>query len=566
MLTDRLTDPEIRSAQTRVGAGGMCCAAAAAALGLSSSWPLVDSVALVGGAGGSAVVAAAMAHHAWHFAPGRQLRRELGDPLGWLDARDLRESAGASAVRAQAAGLFRHQPLDQHPLTVSGWEVGRLVSGPLHLRRRPVYSPWARGIGILGPQGSGKSQYLSRLVLDAPGAVVVSSTKPELAAATMALRAQLGPVSVFNPLQLGELASTFRWNPVQGCDREQTANQRAAALVRGAGSARGTENSGFWAQKAQEIIRCYLMAAALTDQGMETVLGWANDPGNDTPVRVLERHSGGGGPVPVAWVETLRTHLAASHNTRTGYFATVVSAVNFVDNPVIAAACRPDPGAGLDVARFLASRATLYLVGSVDDARVAPLFTALVEHLFHSAKHAAATAGGVLPTTCAFLLDEVANITPVPLDRWAADSRGWGITVCAVFQSLAQLSTTWGRDAGEVIWQNLPVKVILPGVADTDDLDDLAYLGGKRDVRRDTHSRSLSSGDGDGRLSRSMSTTRSRELVVEGDVISRMPRWHAYVLGLGRHPAVVRYTPGWKLVQRRRAVLARSGSGGGSAA
>jgi hypothetical protein len=24
-----------------------------------------------------------------------------------------------------------------------------------------------------------------------------------------------------------------------------------------------------------------------------------------------------------------------------------------------------------------------------------------------------------------------------------------------------------------------------------------------------------------------------------------MPRWHAYILGLGRHPAIVSYTPGY---------------------
>ena len=555
------TDPEIRSAQLKVGAGGLGVAAGSAALDATTTWPLLEAAALLGGTAGSVAAAGAAAHHAWHFAPARAFRRELGDPFGWLDARDLKAAAGADAVRAQAAGLFRDRDPHRHPIHVSGWEVGRLVSGPAPLRRRRVYCPWARGVGILGPQGSGKSQYLIRMLLDAPGAAVVSSTKPELAQATMALRARTGPVWVFNPGQLGDLNNTLRWDPVAGCEREQTASRRAAALVRGAGAARGADNAEFWAQKAGEIIRCYLMAAALTGHGMEAVLSWANNPADETPLRYLDQHTGPGGPVPTAWVQTLRTHLAAAHNTRTGYFANVVSAVNFVDNPVIAQACRPEPGAGLDVAEFLAAGGTLYLVGGGDDARVAPLFTALVEHLFDTAKQVAAQAGGVLPTTCAFLLDEVANITPVPLDRWAADSRGWGITVCGVVQSLAQFATTWGREAGEVIWQNLPTKVILPGVSDTDDLDDLAYLGGKRRIPQ--HTDAVSTAD-DGHRSRSTSTTRPRELVVDGDVIARMPRWHAYVLGLGQHPAIVRYTPGHAVVKRRRAAHGLDREAGGS--
>jgi len=43
--------------------------------------------------------------------------------------------------------------------------------------------------------------------------------------------------------------------------------------------------------------------------------------------------------------------------------------------------------------------------------------------------------------------------------------------------------------------------------------------------------------------------------VVAGHTISAMPRWHAYVLGLGRHPAIVSYTPGYlRVAAEQRAV------------
>ncbi|OLM28266.1 hypothetical protein Ae717Ps2_6605c [Pseudonocardia sp. Ae717_Ps2] len=555
------TEHEVRAVEVRVGAAGAAAAVGSAVLGAATGVPLVDAIALLGGAAGSVTAAAAACHHRYYFEPNRRFRRELGGPAGWLDEQDLRSTAGADAVRQLAVGTWGERDPWAHHVAVSGWEAGRLVSGPRRLRGRRVYSPWARGIGILGPQGSGKTQYLIRMLLDAPGAVVAPSTKPELAEATLALRAESGPVYVFNPGRLGTLENTFRWNPVAGCADQAIADKRAWALVRGGTPPGGSERQEFWSLKAQEIIRCYLMAAALSGRGMDAVAAWANRDAvitseerrrgttADDPAQILRGHARAGGPVPPGWVETLETHLGAAPNTKTGYFATVTPSVGFMDNPTVAEACRPGADE-LDVHAFLAGRGTLYMIGGSGDRRLAPLLTALTEHLFDEAQRVAARYGGRLPTTLAFLLDEVANITPVPLDRWAADSRGWGITVCAVLQSLAQLATTWGRDAGHVIWENLPTKVILPGVANPDDLDHLSYLGGQRWVARESEGASIGA---DGRHGHSVSTQRTREPVMAGDVISRMPAWHAYVLGLARHPAVVRYEPGYRLVARARA-------------
>jgi type IV secretion system protein VirD4 len=143
-------------------------------------------------------------------------------------------------------------------------------------------------------------------------------------------------------------------------------------------------------------------------------------------------------------------------------------------------------------------------------------------------------------------LDEIANTTPVPLDLWSADSRGWGITVCAVAQDLAQLESRWGRTRAQTIFSNLPTKVVLPGVANNADLDLLAYLAGHRRVRQ------TSEGASEGSGSRSRSTHRSWALepVVTGHMIYGLPRWHAYVLGLGPRAVVVRFEPGYRHTRR----------------
>ena len=502
------------------------------------------------------LVGGTWAHRRWYFGSTQVFRRELGGPDGWLDRHDLAHGASERGLRATAPGSGR----PGGPITDHGWQVGRLVSGGLRVRYhwrprawrpgrrwgnwrpapRPVFSPWARGFGVVGPQGSGKTQFLVNVILDSPGAAVVPSTKPELVVLTRRLREQVGPTAVFNPSLLGSIGSDFRWDPISGCTDQGVADRRAWALVRGSGGAAGIDRADFWAGKAQEILRCYLLAAALAGADMTRVMHWANDPDDPEPVAILDAHRH---HTPQGWLPTLQTHLRAAPNTRTGYFATVTSCVGFMDSPTVAEACRPGPGGAFHVEAFLRWRGTLYLVGGAGDKRLAPLLTALTEYVFDEAQRIAATQpGGRLSPTLNMVLDEVANITPVPLDRWASDSRGWGITVGAVVQSLAQFATTWGRERAQVIWENLPTKVVLPGMSNQEDLRALSYLAGERWVQRTTRGESEGA---DGRASRSTSNTPTLEPVVAGPTISAMPRWHAYVLGLGRHPAIVTYTPGY---------------------
>ncbi|MHA6631870.1 type IV secretory system conjugative DNA transfer family protein [Pseudonocardia sichuanensis] len=514
------------------------------------------------------LVGGTLAHRWWYFHPTRVFRRELGGPVGWLDRHDLARSAGEHGIRAVAAPGSAVGPAS--PVTDYGWQVGRLVSGGPSVRLvwrprswrpgrwlrnwrpqgRPVFSPWSRGFGVVGPQGSGKTQFLVNVILDSPGAAVIPSTKPELVVLTRQLRERVGPTAVFNPSLLGSIGSDFRWDPISGCADQGVADRRAWALVRGSGGASGIDRADFWAGKAQEILRCYLLAAALAGADMARVMHWANDPDDVEPVSILDAH---GHLVPPGWLPTLQTHLRAAPNTRTGYFATVTSCVGFMDSPTVADACRPGPAGAFNVEAFLRSRGTMYLVGSAGDKRLAPLLTALTEYVFDEAQRIAAhQPGGRLSPTLNFVLDEIANITPVPLDRWASDSRGWGITVGAVVQSLAQFATTWGRDRAEVIWENLPTKVVLPGVSKQEDLRALSYLAGERWVQRTTRGESEGA---DGRSSHSTSRTPTLEPVVAGHTISSMPRWHAYVLGLGRHPAIVSYTPGYvRVAVEQRAI------------
>ncbi len=568
------TDRDIKTAEAQIAGLGVLCAVVSGAVTLwlpgsiAPDWLPWDptrpfqAVATFGWVLALVMIVGPWVHRRWYFSRRQRLRRELGDPSGWLDAHDLVDTAGADAVRRHAGQLWPARDFaGVHgaglPVTAAGFCAGALVSGDRRMRGELAYTPHARGFVIVGPQGSGKSQYVIPLILDMPGAGVVPSTKPELAEACGALRAELGPVYNFNPGALGHIINSLFWDPVAGCDDQATADRRAWALVRGGGGAGGINRPEFWALKGQEIIRCYLMAASHAGFDMGAVAHWANHPdeaGTNAPLTILEQVSAEHpGAVPAAWIGMLRTHLGAAPPTRTGYFATVTSCVGFMDNPTVAAACRPAAGQGFDVHDFLARSGTLFLIGSAGDKRLAPLLTALTEYLFDEAQRIASRyPGGRLPVPLSFLLDEVANTTPVPLDQWASDSRGWGITVGAVVQSTAQLATTWGRDKAEVIWENLPTKIILPGVSNDRELRALSYLAGERPVKRVTEGVNVSGGGGlfGGNRGMSTSTSMATEPVAPGYLIANLPQWHAFVLGLGRHPAVLEYEPGYRRLAR----------------
>ena len=68
-------------------------------------------------------------------------------------------------------------------------------------------------------------------ILDASGAVVVISTRPDNLTATMRVRRRIGPVAIFDPQHLAEgLPAGMRWSPIRGCESRQTAMIRATRL------------------------------------------------------------------------------------------------------------------------------------------------------------------------------------------------------------------------------------------------------------------------------------------------------------------------------------------------
>src|ERR1700683_2269682 len=95
--------------------------------------------------------------------------------------------------------------------------------------RHPLRLPLDEHVVVASPPRGGKTGGLARVISRYPGPVLSTTTKHDVFALTSGLRARLGPVHVFNPQGIGDVTSTFRWNPVEGCQDPATATRAARA-------------------------------------------------------------------------------------------------------------------------------------------------------------------------------------------------------------------------------------------------------------------------------------------------------------------------------------------------
>ena len=101
---------------------------------------------------------------------------------------------------------------------------------------------------------------------------------------------------MFNPQGVGNVPSTFRWNPLDGCQDPATAIRRADAFAESV-SQHGVEDASFWAAKATDYLRAYFHAAALGGLDLRDVARWVTGSGADEAESILTatRAPGGSG-------------------------------------------------------------------------------------------------------------------------------------------------------------------------------------------------------------------------------------------------------------------------------
>jgi len=478
--------------------------------------------------------AAALGLVVLRWTPGR-LPGQLGSRsrAGLATAAEVRAHLGEDAVRARAAQT-RPSLGPRFATRESGLSLGHEVR-----TGQALWGSVEDSYLILGPPRSGKGVHLViPQALDASGAVLVTSTRPDTLHATRTERERHGPVLAFDPQLLVPDAPRLRWSPIRGCDNPLVAINRARALSAGASMTKGSTSDGdFWQQMTAAVLRCYLHAAALSGRPIGDVLAWASRPADPTPVRILRSETAAAG----GWAEELAAQAAADPRQRDSVWAGVRRSVDSLADPRVLHACSPTSGDQFQPEQFLQERGALYLLGSTGtQLSVAPLITALLEDLLDTARGlAGALPHGRLDPPLLLLLDEAANIAPIPtLPNLLADGGGTGITTVTVLQSLAQARSRWGDAGADAMWDAATTKIVLGGLAHAEDLQRISRLAGDIDVPHVTHSRSR---DG---TSRSTTTQRLPALPLER--IRCLPAGQALILARRCPPVDARLTPWWQ--------------------
>ncbi|MGH3751961.1 MAG: type IV secretory system conjugative DNA transfer family protein [Pseudonocardiaceae bacterium] len=393
-----------------------------------------------------------------------------------------------------------------------------------------VWVPIEEVLCVFGRPRRGKTGQLIHWVIDWAGPLLVTSTKVDIYHLTHGMRAKRGPVRCFNPLELGTLPNTIAFDPLTDCADAERADERATDLISGGVGASDGDGKR-WDDQAQRVLTGFLHAAALGGHTMTDVLRWVAQPdASERQVMALLRTS----PSAYAFVPSAEQFFDTNSRTRTSVTFTIMPALAWLASTRAREATQG--AAKLDVHELLAEHSTIYLFAEAK-SRLGPLMSALAGYISREAKRIAAQRpGGRLDPGLRLVLDEVANICPVPLPEWTSDFGSHGISIIAAFQSRAQMVSRWGQAGARAIANNTGATILHAYGQDTEDLEHWVTLSGHRDELTPAGVR--------------------RVPVLTLAQLRELPRGTVVVFPPETSPTVGRMRPGWRRWDLRRALRA----------
>jgi type IV secretory pathway TraG/TraD family ATPase VirD4 len=355
----------------------------------------------------------------------------------------------------------------------------------------PVWARPEQSVLVLGPPRSGKTTGLVvPSVLAAPGAVVSTSTKPDVLISTASARRGNGPCLVYDPtgtVQIPAGVERAQWSPVTKCNRWDDAQLVAWRLVssmRPPGHGARTDGSDHWTERAQTLLAPLLHAAALEGVEMAGVLRWVDRREASRAMAILE---GAGLEAPA---DQLAGIAVTEAREQSGIWSTASSVLGaYRTEAALSSTVAPD----FEARSFCQSRGTLYICATGShQALAAPLVVGLLSEIrdaAYSDTAARVTSQAIVPTQApdnppplVLALDEVANIAPIPdLPSMVSEGGSQGVVTLACLQDLSQARARWGQRA-EGFFSLFGTTVVLPGIGDVRTLETLSMLAGESEV------------------------------------------------------------------------------------
>ncbi|WP_200175353.1 type IV secretory system conjugative DNA transfer family protein [Tomitella cavernea] len=482
---------------------------------------------------GAVYTAAAISVAVW--LSGRRMDRRHARE-GFAGAAELRRRSlteakareGGFAARVSLAGLPRHQRR-QVPSSDLAVDVGHVVGAREHM-----WAQFRDGALVEGPTGSGKTWRIAwHRVIGAPGFCLATTTKPDLLWSTVAERAERGDVYVFDPENICAWPYRLRWSIIAGCDDPDTALRRAEALVQ-AMPIDDAKNGAYFTAKSIVLMRCYLYAAARLDASLRTLRTWASRRQVPEVREVLTRER-------PDWAAELEQTLGSSADSSEDIIGATSRLLEPLASPALMDALDVPVADSADLRSIIADGTnTLYLLSEGSSASAAPFVAALAAEVHHVAKqHALSLPGERLDPPAMLVLDELNNVAPIPrLPSLITDSGGRGLCIWGFVHSEAQNKDRWGQVGGRRLTTESPMRIVLPGLADDQELASLSRLIGDRD---DFYSRQAGP---------------RRVPILPAAEIRQMPADRALVIYRGAKPALVSLPTVWDTPALRERVTA----------
>nr|WP_188484823.1 TraM recognition domain-containing protein [Cellulomonas carbonis] len=470
--------------------------------------------------------------------------------LWWRGIRQRRTRVDRAAAymgrgRDVEALTRRHAQASAKRLGVTaspGVPIGRTVGGG-----QTLYGSWEdMHIDIWGPRTGKTTSRAVPAILDAPGAVLVTSNKRDVVDATRDVRARTGPVWVFDPQGISLEEPTWWWNPLSYVTDEVRAAKLAEHFASGSRDP-GARTDAYFEPAGQDLLTGLLLAAALDRRPITDVYRWTTRPTDEAAADILRDH---GFTLTAAQVAGI---VAAPDKQRGGVFGTAQQMASCLTNRQVATWVTPrgpiDTRPHFDPAAFVAGGGTLYSLSKEGRGTAGPLVTALTVAVVEAAEELAArSAGGRLTTPLLGVLDEAANVC-----RWRelpnlySHYGSRGIVLMTILQSWSQGVEVWGESGMKKLWSAANVAVYGGGVKEPAFLEDLSRMVGDYDRQAST----LSTGRG----GRGVSYQLHRERILDVADLAAMPKGRAIVLASGSRPTLIRTQP-WMAGRHADAVRA----------
>lgn len=360
------------------------------------------------------------------------------------------------------------------------------------LRGKKLYAQQEDSELVVSQTRGGKTRSIvARRVIEAPGAVVATSTKADGVYLTWRARQVEAPGSQifsFDPLSVATGPVRVRWNPVAGCSDFDVARRRGAALALGSTKAMGEGNSRWFAERGAQILGYLFHAAALGDRTIADIQAWVSDPRE--AVAILERAKG---PTTVRMAGALNDLMVEmAPETAAGFIGTIQGALEPLMIPAVYEMLTPSGEDSFDVEAFISSRDTLWVLSPDSDGALAAITTMFVNDIYEVARALSARKpGGRHVPAISFILDEAANIAPLPnLGAMFSEGAGRGLFMCAIFQDVHQMEARWGAIQAKTIFQQARLTYIMGSSKDPEWNEQIAALSREFEAKRSSVSTS----------------------------------------------------------------------------